>query len=282
MSTEYDLSESELIDSFSFAGGRHHFPYEIDMGGVYYCGSAYFTRRDRFSYSILLYTISGCGAYEYRGKCGILQEGTLLLDSRYPHCYRTADGMSWKFIWMHYIDQGDCSLADYFFETGMEVLQIPKEEMKGMYGRIKEISCGAESLPELRAAQEFLQFIGNWGMYNFKSAYPIIREYGETVTRAQIYIHENYKRRITLKELARVCTVDQYHLIRLFGRYLGITPHQYLLRVRIGKAKLLLVSTDKTVSQIGRETGFEDDSTFISAFGKITGTTPLKYRKADK
>lgn len=280
MKTEFDLSEAVLKDSFSFAGEIHHFPYEIDMGGIYCCGASYYTKREGFSHSILLYTLSGCGKYEYRGKDGMLPAGTiLLLDSKFSHYYGTAEDMSWEFIWMHYEDRGSCSLADYFFEIGMEIQQIPEEEACRFYESMKELSCGLTALCELRVAQKFLQLLGDWGFHNIQSSYPVIRESGGTVTEAQLYMQENYKKKISLHELAHACAVNQYHLIRLFRKYLGLTPYQYLLRVRISRAKLLLVSTDKTVSQVGEEVGFEDGSTFIAAFRKLTGTTPLQYRK---
>ena len=280
MKTEFDLSEAVLKDSFSFTGGIQHFPYEIDMGGIYCCGASYYTKRECFSHSILLYTLSGCGRYEYRGKAGLLPAGTvLLLDSKFSHYYGSAEDMSWKFIWMHYEDRGNCSLADYFFETGMEIQQIPEEAAWKFYDSIKDFSRGLTSLCELRAMQEFLQFLSDWGFHNIQSSYPVIRESGGIVTEAQLYMQENYRKKISLQELAYVCAVNQYHLIRLFRKYVGVTPYQYLLRVRISRAKLLLVSTDKTVSQIGEEVGFEDDSTFIAAFRKLTGATPLRYRK---
>lgn len=61
-----------------------------------------------------------------------------------------------------------------------------------------------------------------------------------------------------------------------------MTPHQYLLQVRVGKAKLLLLSTERTVGEIGNLTGFSGSSLFIEAFKKQTGQTPLEFRNAGK
>lgn len=280
MKTEYNLSEVQVLDSFSFTGISHPFPYGVDMGAIYHCGDSYYTKRDRFSHSILLYTLSGCGSYEYRGMQGMLPQGTLLLlDSRFPHWYGTAEGMCWDFIWMHYYDDGNYSISDYFFEMGIEVLQIPQEVMQKFFYEIKKLSNKAMPLTELQAAQKIIHFFEKWGVYNFQNVYPVTKEYGEIITAAQIYIQENYSKKILLKELAESCSVDPYHMIRLFKKYLGLTPHQYLLHVRISRARLLLVSTDKTVTQIGDEVGFGDGSTFIATFRKITGCTPLQYRK---
>lgn len=279
MRTEYNLGEARLTESFSFAAGESRLPYGADVGGVYECGPSYFTERDCFSHSILLYTLEGCGEYRYRGKHGFLPEGTMiLLDARYGHRYQTAAGKRWKFIWMHYQDRGKYSLADYFFEMGVEVQQVPRQEAWRFYQELVRLSSGAAPLGELQAAQTFLRFLGDWGVYNFQSAYPVVREHGETVTRAQLYIQEHYAQKLDLGEIARACAVDKYHLIRLFGKYLGMTPHQYLLRVRIGQAKLLLLATDFPVSRIGEQVGFGNDSTFISAFKKLTGSTPLWFR----
>lgn len=61
-----------------------------------------------------------------------------------------------------------------------------------------------------------------------------------------------------------------------------MTPHQYLLQVRIGHAKLLLVSTERTVAETGEVVGFSGCSIFIEAFKKHTGQTPLEFRNAGK
>ena len=73
--------------------------------------------------------------------------------------------------------------------------------------------------------------------------------------------------------------ISKYHFIRIFKRIIGITPYNYLTNYRINISKTLLISTDKTISEISEECGFSDTSNFISQFKKHTGQRPFEYRK---
>lgn len=72
------------------------------------------------------------------------------------------------------------------------------------------------------------------------------------------------------------------HLIRLMRKEYGVTPHQYVMKLRINYAKHLLSSTDRTISLIALNCGYEDDSAFYRAFQMRTGMTPGDYRKSMK
>ena len=99
---------------------------------------------------------------------------------------------------------------------------------------------------------------------------------------AQDYMQTHFQESISLEKLGVICGVSKFYLIKLFGKWTGMTPHQYLLQVRIGKAKILLISTEHTVGEIGNMVGFSGCSLFIEAFKKQTGQTPLEFRNAGK
>lgn len=78
---------------------------------------------------------------------------------------------------------------------------------------------------------------------------------------------------------AQVYVTPQY-LSRLFRRFLGCSVYEYLTTYRINRARELLVSnTRMEVQQIAGLTGFSDTSHFIAMFKKITGVTPLEFRR---
>lgn len=74
--------------------------------------------------------------------------------------------------------------------------------------------------------------------------------------KAREYMQQHFSSEVTLDEVARWCSVNKYYLIQIFREALGITPYQYLLRIRMGQAKLLLLSTADTVADIGQQVGF--------------------------
>ncbi|MBE9211915.1 helix-turn-helix transcriptional regulator [Plectonema cf. radiosum LEGE 06105] len=75
--------------------------------------------------------------------------------------------------------------------------------------------------------------------------------------------------------------LSQYHFCRLFKQSTGITPHQYLTRCRINKAKHLLSKTELTITDIAFEVGLTNHSSFSRLFRKYVGVTPSSFRVSE-
>lgn len=93
------------------------------------------------------------------------------------------------------------------------------------------------------------------------------------------YIQENYRRPITIEELAERCNMSQGHFCRLFKQYTLKTPVQYVNNLRISKAIELLISGNRKILDIALDTGFNGLSYFIGVFKESVGVTPTKFRK---
>jgi len=93
------------------------------------------------------------------------------------------------------------------------------------------------------------------------------------------YIEERYAEEITLKGLAEFIRMDASYVSDLFKKKTGSTLTHYVQNRRIQAAKMLLAETDRTVSEVGRQVGFENDNYFIKIFKRWCGTTPSEFRK---
>lgn len=91
-----------------------------------------------------------------------------------------------------------------------------------------------------------------------------------------IYSHLHY--RITIKELAEYLEISESYLSRLFLKEIGTPLSQYILDLKIEKAKNLLQYSDYTIIDIANYLAFCSQSHFIQVFQKKTGMTPHKYR----
>lgn len=92
------------------------------------------------------------------------------------------------------------------------------------------------------------------------------------------FIGDNYGRDLKLAELAQVAGMSSFHFAREFKRTTGTTPHQYLIKFRIERAKTLLARNDLPLAEVGLRSGFGHQSHFTRLFRRITGTTPNSYR----
>ena len=91
-----------------------------------------------------------------------------------------------------------------------------------------------------------------------------------------IYSHLHY--RITVEELAGYLNISESYLSKLFKKEMGMPVSQYILELKIEKAKNLLQYSDYNMIEIANYLSFSSQSHFIQAFQKQVGVTPHKYR----
>ncbi len=101
----------------------------------------------------------------------------------------------------------------------------------------------------------------------------------ERIVEVQDYMENHFEEPLTIKDLARKFAFSQRNFIRRFHAATGNSPIQYLQRLRVEAAKRLLETTQKPVSQIILEAGYNDAKTFREIFRKQTGITPKLYRQ---
>lgn len=92
------------------------------------------------------------------------------------------------------------------------------------------------------------------------------------------HVQKHYDEPMRVADVARLCAASTCRFMNLFKEVTGHSFVVYLNRFRIDKAKDLLANTNKTISEIGLETGFCNQSYFGVVFRRTTGETPLEYR----
>jgi len=101
----------------------------------------------------------------------------------------------------------------------------------------------------------------------------------QRIASAKIFIDQNYHESIDLNEISQKTFLSRYHFHRLFTKIYRRTPHQYVTRKRLEKAKDLLAE-NKTVTDVCNEVGFESIGSFSVLFKKEIGSAPTHYRNA--
>ena len=101
---------------------------------------------------------------------------------------------------------------------------------------------------------------------------------GEWVREVRGLLEREYRDPWTLDRLARRVGVSAFHLQRMFKKYTGASPKQFLNRVRVEEAKRLLADSDKKITAICYDVGFTGLTPFCTAFRRLTGMSPRAYR----
>lgn len=96
--------------------------------------------------------------------------------------------------------------------------------------------------------------------------------------RAKDFMNASLKQPITLSQIAEVAWLSTHHFLRLFKQTFHETPHQYLTRKRIERAKHLLAHTDLSVTDVCLEVGFESLGSFSWLFRRRVGVSPETFR----
>ena len=93
------------------------------------------------------------------------------------------------------------------------------------------------------------------------------------------FISAYFNQSIILADVARVACLSPNHFLRSYKQLFGMSPHQYLTERRLQEAKRLLLQTEKSITEICLEVGFQSPSSFSGLFSKRFSTPPAQFRQ---
>lgn len=99
-----------------------------------------------------------------------------------------------------------------------------------------------------------------------------------SIERAKLLIDRHFAQPLSTSALAKAANLSRYHFIRRFQAAVFETPHRYLMRTRIERAKALLATSEMPVTEICFEVGFESLGSFSYLFRREVGFAPSIYR----
>jgi len=95
---------------------------------------------------------------------------------------------------------------------------------------------------------------------------------------ATSFLHANCTRGVTIAEAARAACLSPFHFHRLFTRFHGVTPHRYLNRLRLERARAQLRHSEGNVLEVALDCGFESLGSFAALYKRTFGMTPGSSR----
>lgn len=253
-------------------------PFYATETGDFWARGDFFTERSSKNSFEIFYTIDGKGIIEQNGKRVTLGRGSaLLIDSRQPQRYRTADEASrWHHLWTHIDGVGVQELAKELEIGALRPVflaePIARRHFSAIAENLEAPGIAAQTVVGLAVHSLLAEMIGAAQVHTESST-------DETAIRSACQLIESaYAENITLDDLARTAQVSKSYLMKCFKKSIGATPYEYLLRYRINRAKELLAETDKRIGAIAEEVGFNSESNFSYRFAKVVGMSPRAYR----
>jgi len=211
----------------------------------------------------------------YEAKSGMW----FLIPAGVRHSFYAEDGVVFQKYWLHFNLE---SSGNSFFS----LVKLPRSIIVGNDRHIKNLFknvfkfAGDERLSSiLRLKSALLDLVAAY--VERAEQYEIAPQKGDASELSNVmqFIEDNLQRQITNTELASVAGMHPNYFIRFFKDKTGITPAKYITVQRIERAKTLLETTEKPISEIMQQLGFDDISHFSSLFKHYAGYSPKYYRE---
>lgn len=256
----------------------------LQEAGEFYAGPDYYTVREGFASYLLKYTISGCGVLDYQGQQYTVPPGHVYwIDCRKRQSYRVHKTVgSWRVIWVHFYGGNAQFYYDLFLKQngGSPVAAIPVDSP--VYNLLSQLldqssAGGYQQKNDLIYAELLHRLVSQVTLATMVSTRP--DDVPQTVRSVQLYLTQNFRETITLEQLGAQFNLNPFYLQKQFKRYVGQTPTEYMIYLRLTRAKELLRNTQKSIGEIAAEVGIENLGYFTRMFKQQEGMTPRDYSK---
>ena len=239
----------------------------------------------RFAY-IMHVILDGRGKLEIKDKVYSLKQGDAFLLRPNEEAWYEADHVHpWTYIWIGFsgMKAEECVVNCGFgrgehviHDVNCHILQSYVTEMLKSY----KLSY-SNSLRRCAYLQMFFATLMDQFSNNIPGIEGVENTPGsEHVKRIMTYLGENYKSPISIGKIAEEMGINRSYMTKSFKNATGYSPSEYLVKIRMEKAKSLLTKTNFSISQIASEIGYADQLTFSRMFKKRFGESPMKYRKS--
>lgn len=221
----------------------------------------------------------GLSIYTNQNKKFILDKNRLSIMNPYEVHSCNSCGSTLNKYYMMYLDTSWCSKIQKIINSRIsKFVAVDKKilESKEFYNRFLNL---CEFIYEDNSIEdkenELIEFF-----LDFFALY--LKKDGEFKTdkrfeEIKAFIDKNYKENITLKDISDSFDLNEYYIIRLFKKHLNITPHSYLLNLRVNHARVCL-KEGMSIVETALESGFYDQSHLHRNFLNFVATTPKEYQ----
>jgi len=216
----------------------------------------------------LFYIVKGQGVVYTQGELrGLKQNNLCLIDSSESFYISSND---WEFIYAYLEgDQISTIIKSHFKEIIFHIKDYHYLEKQFYY--LNDYLLKKDYLMISSTVQKLLSVV-------LKSKDQIQNNH-TPIELAKKYIEDHFNKEVRIDFLSSYVGFSKFHFIRLFKEVTNLTPHQYLIQIRLDHAQFLLRSTKKRISEIASLSGFKNEMNFYQNFHKYIAISPSRYRQ---
>ncbi len=252
--------------------------YYVTDCGVYFCEYGYRVERENYGNYMLLYVTKGVLAVSTEGSTYLVQEGQAAFFNCHVHHAYYAKGYV-SFLWVHF-DGANTGEFYHHFMGKMKGIVFGEEQAEEIYKDMLSIVSKYQNNQQVNEEE------------NSKKLYQclctlIFTEHRDQrneskvaiVSQAKDYIYDHMGEELSLGTVADSVGLSASHFSRIFKKETQYSPYEYIILVRINKAKHLLKTTDMPIKEIAYEVGYRSESNFCNSFTQRIGISPINFRR---
>lgn len=221
--------------------------------------------------NLILYTDKGVGtAYISGGKYELTERTVLYLPAETMHFYEKKTAR-WRTYWVSFGGNLD------FFGKSPSIWNVPDDfDFIRYHGEVlKHSEIPRDSIKSSTALYGLLVRCREFA----DTQNTALRRLSGKMDKAIDWIYNHFTENFAISDAAAVIGISEEHFCRMFKKYVGKRPFEYVTDLRIERAKSLIMYGEANVAEIASEVGYSDTSYFIRKFRQKEGVSPGKYRK---
>lgn len=260
--------------------------YFVQEIGHFKANKPYFTERENLPSYLIKYTLSGTGELTYDGQTYTIEAGdAFFIDCTHYQHYKTISEEPWEMDWVHLYGGNVAAFYQEFIKNGNPVFRTHLKEPAGnalhlIITNLLQLEKEPNAKTDFQASVLLHELLNELVLQKYQIAFED-SEIPEYIGAVKKYLDENYRKGVTLEELAAYFHINKFQITKDFSKYIGQPPVDYQISQKISYAKDLLRYSKLSVKEISLEIGLENYAYFSRLFKKKAGITPSEYRKVD-
>lgn len=252
------------------AFAQQHLFYSL-WGARYLCSAPYSVRRKHLNAFLMFYIHSGEMQFTYRDQSFTASaDDIVLIDCNFPHHYYTKREA--QFSWFHFHGNASQAYCDLLWKNNGALFSK-------QYGLEKDFQKILRMLPLDANADDRMSVVIHHILSSLNTQGHAAHNVSSQIQAAKDWMDEHFHENIQIEEVAAQVSLSRFYFSRRFREETGLSPHEYLLNLRLSYAKLQLSESDDSIEEIAYDCAFCSASNLIRAFKKSTGLTPYQFRK---